>query len=204
MEHVAIFGASRGLGQSLARHISEKDIRVSGFSRKGPFASDFTTEAGCLTVEKFLLEDPPDRIFFMAAGGPFGAFESKAWKDHQWAWNLTFLFPARILHFLLKHNLKPQTILIGSSVAENAGDQNAASYCAAKHALLGLYRTLRLENPDWDLRLYSPGYMDTPLLPPHAAVRNQGIHSPEAVARELWQWSLTGERGGHKMAARHP
>ena len=98
----------------------------------------------------------------------------------------------------------PQVILVGSSVAESAADPKAASYCAAKHALRGLFLSLREEYPDWDLRLFSPGYMDTDMLPPHALVRKKGVHDPARVASDLWSWALTADRGAHWVYPIHP
>jgi NAD(P)-dependent dehydrogenase (short-subunit alcohol dehydrogenase family) len=95
-------------------------------------------------------------------------------------------------------------ILLGSAVAEASADPGAASYCAAKHALKGLIASLRAEIPAWDLRLFSPGYMDTEMLPGNAAARRQGVYSPARMARELWDWSLTPDIGGHKLYPRHP
>lgn len=205
MEHVVILGASRGLGGALYRLLEQDaSLRVSGFSRRGPLVADFASDSGLEAVLQLLRDDPADRVFCVAGGGPYGAFESKSWKDHQWAMDVTFHFPAKILYFLGGRERRPQVVLTGSSVAEGHGDKNAASYCAAKHALVGLYKSLRLEKPNWDVRLFSPGYMDTDLLPAHAAPRKNGVYSPEFLAKDLWQWSLTGESGSHKMWPNHP
>lgn len=109
-------------------------------------------------VENFLNEAKDivfHRFIYFAGGGPYGKFEEKAWKDHQWAWSVTFLSAARFFHTFLRMPHFRQGIGIGSQVAENHGDSGAASYAAAKHALRGLLLTLQMESSGKDLRLFS-------------------------------------------------
>ncbi|MBK7960771.1 MAG: hypothetical protein IPK04_05925 [Bdellovibrionales bacterium] len=90
-----------------------------------------------------------------------------------------------------------QGIFIGSQIAERNPDINAASYTAAKHALLGIISTLQkeaLEGKDTkkaslahDLRLFSPGYMNTSLLPPTAWPR---LGALRFSSQEFWQQSF--------------
>jgi NAD(P)-dependent dehydrogenase (short-subunit alcohol dehydrogenase family) len=111
---------------------------------------------------------------------------------------------ARLLHALARARRFEQVILIGSAVAEADGDPGAASYAAAKHALRGLYKSLRLDYPQWDVRLCSPGYMDTALLPPQARARAKGVYDPAQVASEIWLWASSTDIGGHKVYPKHP
>lgn len=219
MDRAVILGASRGLGAELVREISNSSFSAFGFGRKEPALqalkdrhplfdyriADFSLRHGQEEVIRFLLQENFSKIFCVAAGGPYGLFQEREWKDHQWAWEVSFVFHARVLHALLAaQKLQTQVIVIGSSIAESEPDPQAASYCAAKHALKGLVRTLRVENPSWDLRLFSPGYMDTEMLPRHAAVRQQGVYDPARVAHELWLWSLSADDTGHKVYPKHP
>lgn len=210
---VVIFGASRGLGRELALRIASSNMEVVGFSRKENLlkemaatrphfryqVADFAKEPDQERVLSFLRENRFDKVFLVAGGGPYGFFHQRTFKDHLWAWETSFVFHAKVLHLLASAELRPQTVVVGSSVAESEPDPKAASYCAAKHALKGLVLSLRAENPDWDLRLFSPGYMDTDLLPKNAAVRKRGVHNAARVAEDLWQWSLTPSLEGHKM-----
>lgn len=202
--NTVILGASRGLGYELSKTAASQGARVTGFARKGELLAtleqefqsfsariaDFTRPEGQQTVLSYLTEQPIDKIFYVAGGGPYGPFEKPDWKDHEWAWEVTFKFPAKILHTLARMPQKPQIILVGSSIAEADGDPKAASYASAKHALRGLQQSLNKENPEWDVRLFSPGYMDTDMLPASAPVRAQGVYSPRQIAEELWSWSL--------------
>ena len=214
-DRIAILGASRGLGLELTQ-VAQKWGEVLAISRRieQSFAlgssgvkklnADFSVSEGQQKALRALSEFAPTKIFYVAGGGPFGRFLEKDWSAHDWALQVTFLFPAQMVHSLCKQYPKCQVVLVGSSVAENQGDPLAASYSAAKHALLGLYRSIRLEAPELDLRLVSPGYMDTQMLPKTAEVRKKGVWDPKIVAQELWQWSLGPDIGGHKVYERHP
>lgn len=220
MDRALILGASRGLGAELVRHITNNSYSVLGFARKEPplaalkdhyplfdyRIADFSVRHGQDEVIRTACEEVNfSKIFCVAAGGPYGAYQERQWKDHQWAWEVSFQIYARLLHALtFTRRFSTQVIVVGSSVAENDPDPQAASYCAAKHALKGLVLSLRGENPEWDLRLFSPGYMDTDLLPRHAAVRQQGVYAPADVARDLWLWSLSADETGHKVYPKHP
>lgn len=218
MNHVLILGAGRGLGAKLARIAAQENHPVFGYSRKeNPLAglkaelanfdyktADFTTTAGQAEVIAHVLQKDYARIFYTAGGGPHGRFETKQWKDHEWALELSFTFPAKLTHALLQAKRKTPLIFVGSAVAESEPDPLAASYSAAKHALKGLILSVRAENPDWDLRLFSPGYMDTAMLPHGSAPRQHGVYDPEQVAHELWNWSLRSDDAGHKVYPKHP
>lgn len=141
------------------------------------------------------------RIFYFAGGGPHGAYSSKKFSDHMWAMNVSYLAFASILHFVLNQfsNLKHlQIIAIGSSIAESKPDFHAASYSAAKHALKGLISSIQLEYSQPDVRLFSPGYMKTKMLPPMAWVYqlNGLVASPKQVASILSEWSLNSAKQG--------
>lgn len=201
MDRVVIFGSSRGFGAALSRHIEALHIPVAGWSRVN---GDLSRDDGQLAALEFLMSEPVSKVFCVAGGGPYGKFHTQNWASHQWAWQVSFQFPARVLHRLAAKAVRPQVILIGSAVAESEPDPNAASYCAAKHALRGLFSTIKCEYPDWDVRLFSPGYIDTQLLPKNAPVRSNGVYDPAVLARELWSWTLTNDPAGHKMYAKHP
>ena len=213
---MAVLGASRGFGRAFCHRIwdDSEDRQLLAMARneellselkadlecpdKHPeqkkdlveyFSCDFSREDGQIQAFHRLELFHPERIFYFAGGGPYGAFEKKAWKDHVWAWTVTFLFAARVVHWAMQHDVE-QVVLIGSAISESKGDPKAASYSSAKHALLGLVRSIHLENPAFDLRVFSPGYMDTDLLPAHAPPRHsEEMQSPEEVVEVLWKWS---------------
>lgn len=201
MKRVAILGASRGLGLELAQSLAEsfgKDGRLFLSSRKVDQLLDFKQHKLCVADftkvedQSKILEElksfQPEAIYYVSGGGPYGDFHEKEWKDHMWAYQLNLLFPSMLAHFALNHwqELKlNKLVFVGSSIAEDKPDPKAASYCSAKHGLKGLIETLKLENPEKSIHIFSPGYMDTEMLPPNAEARNQSIATPRQVATEI-------------------
>lgn len=209
---IAVLGASRGLGNSLVRFlIDDSQNHVLGMSRRpGTFenerfhfqSQDFSNLSCGPAVADALRTFAPEKIFYVAGGGPYGTFHRKQWKDHEWALNVSLLFPMALVHQLTlmdRGSWAPQIILLGSDIAENKGDSGAASYSVAKHGLLGLVQSLALEEGPLDVRLFSPGYMDTGLLPPGSRPRVEGrsILDPDHVARALWDWAQSDDPFGH-------
>jgi short-subunit dehydrogenase len=205
MEKFLLLGASRGLGWEtykslmrrksdskfllVSRKIKTKENQVSGSSFL--LEQDFSK----LPVELNFFEQVkifnPSCIVYFAGGGPYDLYQNKQWKDHEWSFNTTFLYPAQLLHQVLKEkhfftDLKT-LIFVGSAVAENKADPRASSYCAAKHALKGLIASINAEQKlDFDLQLFSPGYMQTTLLPLNSAPRREDLaESPLDVAERL-------------------
>jgi NAD(P)-dependent dehydrogenase (short-subunit alcohol dehydrogenase family) len=209
---VAVIGASRGLGAAIvaALHKMDPASPILGISRKQApschwSAADLSTDAGQEAALKALGDFAPATVICCVGGGPFGAFAAKAWRDHQWSYQVSLLFPARLAHWAL--GFRPylrQLVLVGSSVAEDQADPGAGSYSSAKHGLRGLHATLVREEPKIDVRLYSPGYMDTHMLPPNAHVRQRPIWRPEDVAGDLLEWLENGPVHDHRRLAVFP
>ncbi len=200
-----LLGASRGLGaqfgQELLRH--QSGARVLTFSRTKPTQlncewerADFSKDDDQTRVLERVQAFAPNYLVYFAGGGPYGPFYKPQWKDHRWALEVTFLFAARVVHRLSTGRPEtPIVTLLGSAIAESAGDPGAASYAAGKAALRSLYETHLLEKSALDLRLYSPGYMDTELLPRNAQPRRsfEPLWQPDEVAADLYQFIVKGE-----------
>lgn len=191
-EKWSLLGASKGLGFEFSKlvpamypqvqlFLASRTINNFDFSKKDLF------EYYC---EQIAASDP-DRIYYFAAGGTYGPFKRFQWKDHIWTMSVTFEFPAFLLHYFLKNSTRlKQIVFIGSSVAESQADPNAAMYCAAKHALKGLVSSVEKEGPSFQIKLFSPGYMNTQMLPKGAWPREQGLAvEPSQVASELMHFS---------------
>lgn len=189
-ERVLILGGSRGLGAALLTQLRELSVEAISISRKSETKADFSKAETWDLIIAQIRELNPDRIIYAAAGGTYGPFQRYQWKDHQWALRVSFEFPAFLIHTLLRETLPSlkQFIVIGSSIAESKPDPGAAAYSAAKHALRGLITSLQAENPEFDLRLLSPGYMVTDLLPANSPPRMDGrAQDPNKVARLMIQ-----------------
>ncbi len=200
MKTWVLLGASRGLGHCFLQKARAENIQIHNFSRRAPLDSegvqthvaDFSNSEEWEILARRIRELAPERIFYFAGGGPFGDFQNKNWKDHQWGWRVSFECPAFLLHSYLRtpDDLR-QFVVVGSSIAESNPDPRASSYSSAKHALKGLITSVQAEQKSvLDLRLFSPGYMDTAMLPANAWPRQQAglVKSPAEVAEMLWAW----------------
>ncbi len=226
MSKIAILGASRGLGSELARKIVRdqdegslllvarnrnnlESIKKELLSLAGQkpfkieiFQSDFSKEQDQERSLQALKTFQADQIFYCAGGGPHGKFSSKEWKDHLWSLQVSLIFPTRLTHWCLlqaqKMDLPRQLVLVGSSISEATPEPLGSSYSASKHGLKGLVHSINAEGDTLDLRLFSPGYMDTELLPSGAAPRSQGQVWPKhIVAQKLWHWSQSPHLKSH-------
>jgi short-subunit dehydrogenase len=211
---IAILGASRGLGAALVKEIhigapestlllsSRKQEELKKLSRSDDWlvAADFSKASGqsevLTALEKFL----PTHIFYVAGGGPYGRFQDKAFADHEWSFQVNFLFPAKVLHHVLREtkfqsDLR-QFVVVGSAIAGQKPDPMASSYAGAKHGLRGLVTSVQGENPWLDVRLFEPGYIDTAMLPANAWPRQRAglVQSAGEVARKLWHYSQSSVR----------
>lgn len=192
---VALLGVGSGLGGELAKRLCS-EVKLAGWSRKNPMISnldfhicDFSVRSQWERIIDEILVFQPERLIYLAGGGPFGKYHQKAWTAHEWAFQVNFLFPAFLAHSLLQKAEIQQMIFIGSAIAESAVDPNATSYSASKHALRGLITNLASEYKHVDIRLFSPGYMKTAMLPATSEPVKRGLaREPSQVAIEIINW----------------
>jgi short-subunit dehydrogenase len=200
-----LIGASRGFGYSVYQALQKRGEAVQVCSRKNPnqiplhFSFDASKEEDFSKMCESLSKADPEVLIYFPGGGPWGLFSEKSYKDHEWAFRVTFLTASRLLHWVLaekrgdKMPRMKQVCFIGSAIAESQIDPRAASYCAAKHALKGLVTTVQNELKEdllLDLRLFSPPYIDTELLPVNAAPRKNKAHlaDPHQLAEYFLKW----------------
>lgn len=211
----ALLGSSRGLGWATFQELQKKEYasafllssrkiqeRQTENSRLNQNATkeiqyihqDFSKLPVDLQFLKTLQQFAPTDLIYFAGGGPYGKFAEKKWSDHQWALNTTFFYPAQLLHSIVEQQKTHwgslgNVVFMGSSIAESRPDPKAASYAAAKHALKGLIHTIQLEidsTSGLSLHLFSPGYMQTDLLPLHSEPRQKQLaENPFDVAKKL-------------------
>lgn len=213
MENIVILGASRGLGAELAKLLSSQS-NLMLVSRKlhqmeklfsSPhklYEMDLTQDSKWEELFQAILSFKATRIFYVAGGGPHGLFQNKQWKDHTWAFRLNFLCPAYLIYQCLKkHEIFQQFIYVGSDICEHSPDPRGASYAASKHAMKGLIKSIQQESPSFDLRLFSPGYMDTDMLPPNSKPRDNKLKllNSGEVASSVWHWAQSFDGDRHKI-----
>ncbi|MCO5113577.1 MAG: SDR family oxidoreductase [Bdellovibrionaceae bacterium] len=202
-----VFGSHKGLGAAIVKGLLEDPhqdslaLSVVGVSRKDEglwnedprytfLSYDFADEGfyeGLLTQIQIFA---PDHIIYCAGGGPFGPYGGQKWNAHQWTYKVNFMWPAQLCWYLAHNFTKTKFTFIGSSIAEaQVGDPAGASYAASKWAMRGLISSLQEHYPQ-RFYLYSPGYMDTDMLPPKSYPRVNGdrILNPAEVAEDLVQW----------------
>lgn len=193
---VCVLGASRGLGLEFAKqlvagnelflsarrmtevkHVFPDSVQLKNF--------DFSKESNQEKILSELTQWQPELVIYCAAGGPYGEFQNKKWGAHAWALNVSLVFPAKLLHWGLQQDSVQAMAFVGSAIAEAKADPKAASYSMAKHGLKGLIHSVIEEKPCKNIYLFSPGYMDTDMLPQNAEPRVKGevILSPQKVAQ---------------------
>ena len=208
MEKFILLGASRGLGWETylqlvqrasanqfllcSRKIGQREVEVTAHTKL--IAQDFSKAPVNSDFLQGLCDFSADTLIYFAGGGPYGVFQSKKWCDHLWSLQTSFLYPAELLHCILSQPSKwpklKRVVLVGSAIAEDKADPNAASYAAAKHALKGLVDTINAEQKSFcKVLLFSPGYMQTDLLPPNSSTRlGDRVENPKLVAERLIEY----------------
>lgn len=197
MEKILILGGARGLGAAFCNLwqqrgrdqmvvTSRKSLTLVGIESR---ICDFSKKNDIENLLVFMDQWRPQRVFCFAGGGPYGAYAEKDWKDHLWALQVSLLAPLEVLHHFVKSQEGRQMVIVGSAIAESAPDPFAASYSAAKHGLLGAVSSLQGEGLQKDIRLFSPGYMSTDMLPNKAiADKKLKVSSAEQTAQLMFNW----------------
>ncbi|MCB0414136.1 MAG: SDR family oxidoreductase [Bdellovibrionales bacterium] len=223
-EKILVFGGTKGVGRQYVDMAREKLYPASEvlvIARSENLLEDIQSQKESNSIEiktksldiskeheqekalEIADEFDPTRVVYFIGGGPFGEFGQKKWSSHDWAYQVNFLFPAKLIHHHLKKNMTTvrQMIFLGSAIAESKADPKSASYSAAKHALLGLMKSVVEEGAFIDLRLFSPGYINTSLMPKADSLRSQGIKvfEPKEVAVELWKWQYEEDQNFHRI-----
>ncbi len=210
MRKIIILGASRGLGQALFQKlylqnpqaqfllVSRKIETNSSLQNVDFLNQDFSKLPVEITFIDKIINFSATDIIYCAGGGPYGLYQDKKWSDHEWAFNVNFNYPAQLIHLILTNKNSYSSLrnlcFVGSQIAESSPDIKASSYAAAKHALKGLITTLQAENMKEQkhhlrIKLFSPGYIKTDLLPENSAPRLKNIAlEASEVASQMFEF----------------
>ena len=227
-EVVCFLGCSRGLGRAVALEyttqrplgkcvlVARNQDSLNSLASQIPgthevFPFDLSSEKKLPRLTGALEFHEVEKIFYFAAGGPHGPFESKSWASHIWSLQVSFLTPTWLLHHFCRHpSPLKQFVVVGSAISESQPNPLSASYTSAKHALKGLIGSLQGEKKEGqggflDLRIFSPGYIDTDLIPPKAPIRQnpENLWNKEALASLFVQWVLD-PKGSPVLRAKTP
>ena len=186
-----VTGATGGLGQAIARDLAARGARIFVTGRDGAKVAEMTRNlgAGAAGTAADLTSADATSALAAAARRAFGGIDVLV--------NNAAVFPVRPLAdttpadyescfainvrapFLLSREFGPEMAAAGWGLILNIGSSSAyagfkdtAIYCASKHALLGLSRSLQDELKTSGVRVIcaSPGSIQTPM---GRAVKNQ-------------------------------
>jgi NAD(P)-dependent dehydrogenase (short-subunit alcohol dehydrogenase family) len=192
-----VTGASRGIGQAIALACVEAGYQVFGLSRSAP-STPGVTPVSFDAADPASVEAAAARV--LEAGTPFllvnnagvalsAPLHKTSLEDHQRLLAVNLTAP-----FLLCRTLMPAMVKAGGgrvvNVASTAGLKGfryTATYCASKHALIGLTRALAVEYAARNVTVNAvcPGWTDTDMLAASAANISKATGRTEAEARQV-------------------
>lgn len=195
---VLILGGSKGLGKSIAKFF-KFPIRVS---RQSDLSIDFSTTDAVSKIMRLVEVEKPKVIFYSAGGGPHGDFFSKNMESHMWAYHVNHFTPIALAYELIKIKYDGVFLYVGSAIAERSNSEQSLSYAFSKK--MSVKTLLSIPEKTLKIRVFSPPYMNTGLLPPKAWPRVETpklVVEPDLVAKKMMSWLEAGSERG--SAVRH-
>jgi short-subunit dehydrogenase len=210
---VVVTGASRGIGQAVARALARKGCRLlltaleqeevgrlaqeleaSGIAVSF-HAGDLASDEGMRSFVDWVRSrgDPPDVLVNNAGGGRFGRFASSPWSDIERTLILNALVPTRLIHELLPLlTRRPEAAILNiSSAVARLPYPGLAAYGACKGYLSSLSESLACELSGTRVRILCvhPGFTRTHFMSSAgmdmSRVPDWFIRPPEAVAAHV-------------------
>jgi NAD(P)-dependent dehydrogenase (short-subunit alcohol dehydrogenase family) len=188
-QHIAVTGASTGIGRATALMLGSRGAAVSLIARSADkldilaaeiaaaggraasFPADVADRAGLeAALDAAAVHFGPVQGLFANAGfggqfAPFTGFSDANW-DALIATNLTSVFASirKILPAMIA--ARKGSIVVTGSLASERGMPMNAGYVASKHGVLGLARAAAAEGATHNVRVNCliPGFIETPLL----------------------------------------
>lgn len=211
---VFITGASSGLGKASAQMFAEQGAQVFGIGRNAQALAELKNSHSGISVREVDITDPAQcrqaidacvteygqLDVLVNAAGKHSLHHTATMTDSEWENDLAVNIsaPFYLCRAAIPHLLKTAGNIVNvASIAGLSGQPYSAGYCSAKHALIGLTRSLALEYIHSDLRVnvICPGGMDTPQV--------QNFSFPDGIDFELMMRSsaLRGMMPAEEVAA---
>jgi 3-hydroxybutyrate dehydrogenase len=182
--HALVTGGGRGIGAAVCAALTAGGYRVTALGRsreplerlveagraKGYFAADVTDEAALRSAlaEAVVREGPVEVLVNNAGGAHSAPFTRTSADDFRRMFELNALAPALAAQAVLPAMVEARfgRIVNIASTAALKGYGYVSAYVAAKHALLGLTRSLALETAAQSVTVNAvcPGFTDTDLI----------------------------------------
>lgn len=184
-EHAIVTGASRGIGAAIARRLAAQGARVSLLGRSESALASVAAQIGgdvatasaniadsaAVAAAFGLLRQKAGPITILvnnagqARSAPFASMDETLWRDMlEVNLNGTYYCTRAALPDMIQAG-RGRVINIASTAAL-IGYPYVSAYCAAKHAVIGLTRSLALElaRKNVTVNAVCPGYTDTDIV----------------------------------------
>lgn len=205
-------GAGSGIGESIARAFARSDAELwileKDFAAGQRVADSIGRAAKCLACDvasEFSVDEAASKV--LAAGKPVDIVVNNAGighvgtalnttvsdMDRLWRVNTigTLLITQAFLPDMIRH--RSGSVINIASIGGVTGVRDRLAYCASKHAVVGLTRTMALDHADAGVRFNAicPGRVETPFV----KARLQEYPDPEAAYRVMAATQALGRMG---------
>ncbi len=203
-KQVLIVGAGSGIGQALLAALKENlDHNVYGISRRGialsdqikpglNYKCDLTKEMDIFSFVEFYKASSKtlDVIYLCQGDGLFGEISSLTKDSIEKHFSLNIISSFLILqkfYPLLKYSTSNPFVCFLSSTAGKIGFSESTAYCASKHAIAGLAKSLREEWKKDRIRIFTvyPGAISTEIWNGREGFDKKDMISPKEFALYL-------------------
>lgn len=178
-------GANGDIGYAILNHLLETNYEVVALDKNIERLKTRASRCKQLLVKKIdfcdrknmaeelaLLEQPFDTMIYSAGVReitPAVNLDVSVWQDVMDV-NLTgaFMLSQHAIKLAMKHH-HPLSIIYISSISGLQGEPERAAYCASKHGLIGLGKSLAIECAKYNVRVnvIAPGIIETELTRPY-------------------------------------